>query len=183
MLPAPIPISVPMYAVRRTQAPYGWASGDEASAAVAETLRLISERFDIALGADAAGPLATEFLVVVLAERILLTQPARVPGLEVLPVAREAGVNADIPLFNRLLAELGFATVAEVQAWGRHRNLVVLLAKRVLAENARSAIEETVDAGRRLLDLIGLDRGSGAHVLLAGGRASRQQWPTSVLCR
>jgi hypothetical protein len=37
----------------------------------------------------------------------------------------------------------------------------------VLAENAGSAIQQTVDAGRRLLDVIGLNRGSGPRLLLS----------------
>lgn len=87
--------------------------------------------------------------------------------LEVTPLTPHAGADADSSLFNTLLAELGFATVADIHAWARSRNFVVLRAKHVLAETAGSAMEQTVDAGRRLLDLMGLKRGSGPRLLLA----------------
>lgn len=124
---------------------------------------------------DPSAPGAREFRIMMFVERLLLTRPLRVPGIELAvllesrePVQRSFGLGAsdEVEVINQVLRDRGWvAPRASVDPSWRERNahnrpVAVLHAPRVFAATAERALRLAHVVRDRLLELLAFHRNS-----------------------
>ena len=151
------------------------ASADEPTASAeevaADARRKEEERerlYDSPLG-DPEGAGAVGFKVLMFVERVMLTRPLRVPGVQLLPLRtgdRPAG-NAstdEANVISGVLWQLGWQVSVDAEGWvqatSRERPITVMHVPRVFAASEEEALYLARQKRDRLLDLMALHRGS-----------------------
>ena len=138
-------------------------SSEDVSAVAGEIERRRETRFAEPLG-NQATPDNDEFRVLMFAERVLLTTPLRVPGIEMLPLSTGNTSTDEAKIVNRVLADLNWQGAVDPSWWAeqnsRDRPIVLFKIPRLLAKSADDAMEIAHSRRDRLLDLLALHRGS-----------------------
>lgn len=126
--------------------------------------------FDIELEVSGATPSDSLWSVVVLAEHALLTNPTRVPGVQILPLERSsngARLGATADLLTALAAEVGMTVDGAISFSVNDRPLALVVIPRLRASGGPPAMQEAAHIARRLLDIVCLNRGDSPTVLAA----------------
>ncbi|AKC37993.1 Uncharacterised protein [Mycolicibacterium phlei] len=154
-----------------------WVTGELALAELARIENLREQRFTAPLRATSTPQNASEFLILALADNLLITQPQRVPGISLSPVTTILGEDVRTVL-NRILRSHGIVTqwlsrkkwLAQMQS----NRPAVLIKCHVQAENPDAASTHGREVIKELLDMMTLERGAAAN-LIAGVIASRNE--------
>jgi len=138
-------------------------TADEVAAAASDIEKERETRFAVPLG-DPEESGATEFRILMLVERLLLTNYMRVPGIELLPLSRGNTATDEAGIVNQVLTELGWNARVEPDRWAensaRERPIVLIRVPRLFATAHEHALWLAHRRRDRLLDLLSLYRGS-----------------------
>jgi hypothetical protein len=152
--------------------PGGDGTGDWVDGSLA--LEALVAHRDLSFDVELVAPFATAsdplWSVAVLVEHVLLTGPTRVPGIRVLPLQREsnsARLDATAGLLTALAAEVGMSANGAISFSATDRPLAVVVVPRLRSTMGSEAMQEAAQLSRRLLDIIGLNRGDSPAVLAA----------------
>lgn len=165
--PESFPIEPPAVLRKPSAGETEWADGEEALD------RLVRDRekaFDAELFAPGATSTDSLWTAVVLAEHILLTAPTRVPGLRVMPLNRESNeprLRATSDLLTALTVEIGMSAPGAINFPAADRPLAIVLIPKLRSPNEAETIQEAAQLARRVLDVIGLNRGDSPALLAA----------------
>ena len=147
-----------------------WVSGERAQAELSRIEQMREQRFTAPLVAPGASPNAPEFLILAIADNLLITQPQRVPGISLHPVTTVLGEDVRIVL-NRVLREHGIVTQwLSKKSWlaqMRSNRPAVLIECHVQAETPDAAATYSREVIKQMLDMMTLRRGAAAN-LIAG---------------
>jgi hypothetical protein len=138
-------------------------TAEEVSAMAIEVEREREVRFNTPLG-DPQAPEAAEFRVLMLVERLLLTNYMRVPGIELLPLSSGNPATDEAEIINRVLDEVGWNAGVNTAQWAeksaRERPIVLIRVPRLFATAHEHALWLVHRRRDRLLNLMALYRGS-----------------------
>jgi hypothetical protein len=139
----------------------------------------IERRYAVPLG-DPDDSKAQKFSASVLIERLLITQPLRVPGVQLIPLGQGNPAESEATILNDVLAELGSTTRVPASWWrttNEHdRPLSLMRFPEVLAADLDEAASLVAERRNELLDLLALTRGSSGRPLgtvIESGSGSR----------
>jgi hypothetical protein len=110
---------------------------------------------------------AVEFEVVCVVERLLLTTPMRLPGIELIPLIGGNEGQQEAHLINQLLSELNWVGGVDPQTWAQQskagRPWCLLRLPSVKAAGPEEAVEIAQRAREEALHLLALNRGSSGQ--------------------
>lgn len=125
--------------------------------------------FDKEIIVDDASDSCPVWSVLILVEHVLLTRNTQVPGLRVFPLSQagnEARHAAVAGILTRLSSERGM-TVPGPLSFETREPLVLVELPKVRAVDAQAAMQRAAELARRLLDLVGLNRGDSPTLIAA----------------
>lgn len=149
-----------------------WIAGERALEELDHIESLREQRFTSPLLAPGTPNDSPTYMIIALADNLLITQPQRVPGISLNPIESDLGDDARVVL-NRILHQrklISFFQAIPKEAWlkqVRDARPAVQIECFVKAENADAAREFGSDEIRLLLDMMTLRRGAAAR-LIAG---------------
>jgi hypothetical protein len=133
-----------------------------------ELRQLQRERYDSPLG-NPGEPGVIEYRALAIVERLLLTSPLRLPGVQVLPSGLGNAASGEAELVSALLSRVGFGSFVQAEWWAKvnsaQRPIALLLFSRVYAGEPASAVELVWRRRDEILDLLALSRGAGGRPL------------------
>jgi hypothetical protein len=149
-----------------------WIQGEGAQTELRRIEQTREQWFTAPLVAPDTSQGAPKFLILAIADNLLITQPQRVPGISLSPMKSELGDDVRTVL-NRILRERGIITLWQgipesnwLQQTQRDRPAVQIECH-VQAETPEAAREFSREVMKRLLDMMTLRRGAAAR-LIAG---------------
>ena len=146
-----------------------WAEGPAAQAELAQVEAARAQGFTQPMVAPGSAQGAPEFVILAVADGLLITQPQRVPGISLTAFKAELGDDV-MNVLNRIIQGRGIPTILDPQAWRKQMQSnrpAVLIECRVQAENVDIATSFSREKINRLLDMMTLSRGAAA-TLIAG---------------
>ncbi|OBA64694.1 hypothetical protein A5647_24780 [Mycobacterium sp. 1100029.7] len=154
-----------------------WVTGERAQAELRRIEQMREQIFTAPLTVAGASQNAPEFLILAIADNLLITQPQRVPGISLSPMTTVLGEDVRTVL-NRILREQGIITQwVSKKAWlaqMQSNRPAVLIECHVQADNPSSAKTYCREVVKQLLDMMTLRRGAAAN-LIAGVVTSRNE--------
>lgn len=128
-----------------------------------ELEQLQEQRYAQPIG-DAAAPGAVEHRVLMALERLLITTPLRLPGVQVFPVEARPTGEEQRQMIDHVLAEVGWATRILPETWAEHvspsRPWTAILCGPVWATDMEQAAALAWEIRHDLIALFGLNRGA-----------------------
>ena len=155
--------------VRPSDGKGAWAEGAAAQAELAQVEASRAQGLTQPMVAPGTAQGATEFVILAIADGLLITQPQGVPGISLTPFKSELGDDV-MNVLNRIVQERGISKRLDSQAWRRQMQAnrpAVLIECHVQAENEDAATTFIREKIKRMLDMITLSRGAAA-TLIAG---------------
>ncbi|MBU8820944.1 hypothetical protein KL864_34355 [Mycolicibacterium goodii] len=146
-----------------------WAEGPAAQVELARVEAERAQKFMQPIVAPGSAQDAPEFVILAVAEGLLITQPQRVPGISLTPFKAELGDDV-MNVLNRIIRGRGIRTILDPQAWRKQMQSnrpAVLIECHVQAESVDTARCFSREKIKRLLDMMTLSRGAAA-TLIAG---------------
>jgi hypothetical protein len=146
-----------------------WVEGPAAQIELARVQAARAQGFMQAMVAPGSVQGAPEFVIVAVADGLLITQPQLVPGISLTPFETELGDDV-MNVLNRVIQLRGIPKKLNSQAWRKQMQAnrpAVLIECRVQAENDKIATSFSREKIKRLLDMMTLSRGAAA-TLIAG---------------
>ncbi|WP_131810520.1 hypothetical protein [Mycolicibacter sinensis] len=175
---APIDIGNPRWVFLRPEAGDGeWLTGELAQAELVRIEALREQRFTAPFKSTSTHQSAPAFLILALADNLLITQPQRVPGISLSPITTILGEDVRTVL-NRILREHGIVTQwLSKKTWlaqMRSNRPAVLITCHIQAGTPGAAATQSREIIKQLLDMMTLRRGAAAN-LIAGVVTSQNE--------